>query len=347
MTSPGGRSQDLRNLSSALPQSVPGASQSALSLYDYRSTIFAVRSSLERDKEWIDRSSLKKLLFSEVTDTFGPALTRLFDTWPSSTATALAIFAAENLDIEPGTVIFSGLVNAAILADVENPLPYHGNDHYKQVLMQTMCHIHTHNQISPEELRFSSHQAGLILIAAAIHDLCHDGKGNAGQQYRLEQRSFNAAHPYLKAAGLSQDDLADIEAMVLCTDITQINKQDSPAHLLRKCYLHQEGLAELPYLPPELSRLEGRPELVRMAMVVSISDIANSVGLSFSEGWKQTQRLAQETGAPGFKTIDTYVNFVTGDLGSSVVMTPAGARIYGAGFAAIQKECAEKTPLSA
>jgi hypothetical protein len=347
MASPNGRSQDLRNLSAALPQSVPGASQSALSLYDYRSTIFAVRSALERDKEWIDRSSLKKLLFGEVNDTFGPALSRLFDTWPSSTATALAIFAAENLGIEPGTIIFSGLVNAAILADVENPLPYHGNDHYKQVLMQTMCHIHTHNQISPEDRKFSPHQAGLILIAAAIHDLCHDGKSNADQQYRLEKRSFNAAYPYLKATGLSQDDLADIEAMVLCTDITQISKQDSPAHLLRKCYLHNEGLAELPYLPSDLARLEGRHELVRMAMVVSISDIANSVGLSFSEGWKQTQLLAQENGIPGFKSIDMYTNFVTGELGGSVLMTPAAAKIYGAGFNAIQKECASKLPLRA
>jgi hypothetical protein len=328
----------------SLPVRLPAEAASPVTLEDYKAALHGARLTLARDLLWLERSSLGRLIFGEVTGAYGPALSRLFDTWPAPSAAALALFAAGRLGIAPEHHLFPALIGAALLADVENPLPYHGNDHYKKVLLQTLRLIATQNApgLAPP---FTQQQTMLLMIAACIHDLGHDGRGNGGVRYRLERAALDAARPYLEAAGLAEGDWRDLEVMILCTDIAAAEGAASPAQLLRACHRHFAEGAALPDLPPELARLAGRADLARMAMVLATADIATSAGLSFSEGWKQTQLLSDESGIAALRTVRAFYGFVSGEIGRTVLMTQAGAEIYGPGFAAIERECRARLAL--
>jgi hypothetical protein len=326
---------------------MPGAAQSCISPAEYEAALDEARAALPRDRSWLERSSLEKLIFGEVTETYGLAMTRLFDTWPPPSALALALFLAERFGVTADMAAFPALVNAAILADVESPQAYHNNDHFKKVLLQAARQIATHNHICAAGARFSPHDAMIMMIAACIHDLGHDGAGNAPGgahvPYRLERQSFAAARPYLAAAGLGGDDLLNIQAIVLSTDVSPFGSGESPARLLRLCYLRHEGAeGGMPDMPPELARFAHDPHLTRMAMVMAASDIASSSGLSFSEGLRQSRQLARETGVIAFRSVEALLAFVEGDIGRAVLMTQAGAKIYGPGHEAIRAECARR-----
>lgn len=299
----------------------------------------AARGRLARDLAVLEKSALEDLIFRPETPNFGARMAAFLETWKEPSAAALALFCADRLGIGKtgNTQDFAALAVAGVLAGIENALPYHGNGHYKKVLLLAARHIVTHNRISPPQDRFSPHQAALVLTAALVHDLAHDGKGNgAGDThapFRLEQKAADIARPFLKEAGLPEEDIRDIETMILCTDVTPMGDPAAPARSLERLYRGEDTA-----LPERLTRLRGRPDLVRMAMVLETADIALSSGLSFERGMAEAVLLAKETGIAAIGTAKAFFNFASGPVGAVVTLTPAGRKLYGAGYAAILKE---------
>jgi hypothetical protein len=126
---------------------------------------------------------------------------------------ALAIFVAKYLGTNMPPEIARAVLAASVLGEVENNLPYHNNLHYKKVLFQTARLIAMHNNIyEGTDQTFNCKKIGMLMIAACIHDLGHDGRGNTikgvFEPGRLERRAFKLAFPYLEACGL---DYADLE----------------------------------------------------------------------------------------------------------------------------------------
>lgn len=314
----------------------------------FGTALAAARKNLARDRTDLEKSGLERLVFRPETRDYGTRMASFLETWDRKTrrepsAAALALFCADRLGIRSNTRGFAALAAAGVLADIANPLPYHGNGHYKKVLLQAARQVATHNRISAPGERFSPRQTVLVLTAALLHDLAHDGRGNgAGDShvpYRLEQKAADAARLFLRGAGLPEEDIRDVETMILCTDVTPMGDPAAPAQALKRLYLGEDGGAAL---PERLARLRGRPDLVRMAMVLGTADIAVSSGLTFERGMAEASLLARETGIAAIGTAKAFFNFASGPAGAAVTLTPAGRRLYGPGHAAILREGAAR-----
>lgn len=122
---------------------------------------------------------------------------------------------------------------AAKIASEPNDAAYHSNAHFLDVTAGSIMlgyHAHQNNLID-------DHQYALLITAAFIHDYAHDGIGNAGEQFKLEQRAFEQSKDRLCVAGASNTDLAIIEAMILSTDVSRDYKDNtsrSPADTLKE-----------------------------------------------------------------------------------------------------------------
>ncbi len=132
----------------------------------------------------------------------------------------------------------------------------------------------------------------LLLLAATIHDLGHDGGTNTradpfGQVRTipclLEDRAVALILPAAARAGLAPARQADLIAIVRATDIA-----------LRPALT---ALHDAPGLPPSLlSRLAARPRALRVAALLADADVLASAGLTEASLRTQTARLGAERG---------------------------------------------------
>ena len=204
---------------------------------------------------------------------------------------ALCILAMEHFKIRESAELINCVLLAGVLGEINNDLAYHNNMHYRKVLLQTMRMIAVHNDIYHGTSRaFGSQQIGMLLIAACIHDLGHDGKGNTVkgvfEQGRLEKRSFDLAATYLRAAGLQdQDVLESLRVMILSTEVTPLGDPGNSMSQMKAAYrFHFQGHKSKTHtlnLDPDLSRLQTDSRLTMMSLILHEADIATSAGLTY------------------------------------------------------------------
>ncbi len=190
------------------------------------------------------------------------------------------------------------LLMAAVLGETPHTLPYHNNLHFRKVMLHAARLIGAHKE------PLSAKDVALLLIAACIHDLGHDGSGNVGTDGtyapgRLERRSVEYAAPYLRAAGLDDASLADLETMIVCTDAA---RPDNPA-----CPLTQMRAAAAFHFEPEraghqpgaggeiFNTLKARRDLALLALFLHEADIMNSAGVSCAQTGLETTQFKQES----------------------------------------------------
>jgi len=175
------------------------------------------------------------------------------------------------------------LAVAGILGSEETDLEYHNAEHNLKVSLMAI-------RLCAASTDLTAHDKTKLMIAAAIHDLGHDGKGNMENgvhvPYRLEKQSFELAKPFLKQMGMSDDDLEDIKVMILGTDVSPMESPDAP----------QRRVTEGKNFPPELKRLENNPKLLKMTRMLAIADIACSSSLHPDQTDYETRNVAQEVG---------------------------------------------------
>jgi hypothetical protein len=255
---------------------------------------------------------------------------------------SLCIFAIENLKLDLPPEIQRGVLAAGMLGEVENNLPYHNTLHYKKVLLQVMRLIDAHNRIYDGMAQaFDGRQAGLILMAACIHDLGHDGKGNTikgvFEQGRLERRAFKLAEPYLEACGMGQRDLDDLLVMMLCTDVTPLGDPANPASQMKSAYRYhfmgEKKKIEALNLDPELSALEKNPTLAMMALVLHEADIGTSAGLDYNLTTYESTLYRREMGERQAFPKDV-ANFLR-DVCQREMISDAGKKLFAANMARV------------
>lgn len=231
----------------------------------------------------------------------------LFRSWhlesggPSLPAMILA--AADAFEIDGETPSLKAALVAGLLGEWANALPYHGNVHYKKVLFHAIRLAAAHNEIHEGTDRvLKPGQIALLMAAAAVHDLGHDGKGNGfGETYvrsRLEQYACDLARPYLYAAGFGPMQYDDLETMILCTEVTPIDSPKNPMRQMKTMWRHCFEGAERPVLEGKLRRLYDRPDLVLMAMILHEADLATSAGMTYDATKFETVLFRAEMGFP-------------------------------------------------
>lgn len=275
-----------------------------------------------------DMQALKKdgsVLFASVTtqggDDKGAKLAALFDTWrdaPPST-TAIICAAAVHFDIPPDNRHLKAAIMAGLAAEVDNNNPYHSNHHFREVTATMARLCNAHNELAAggkqETMLLDSDNIAKCLLAAAAHDLMHDGKTNSlngpesHMQYRLENKAIGAIEPFMQLAGMSPRDQEDVRVMIRITDISAPQGGKSPHSILKAA---ASGKADA--LPPELADMARDPVLRAMCTLMSDADLGPSTATTFDFSRKMTTLLSHENPAlaDSNKTLAGFLQFVVG-----------------------------------
>ena len=270
----------------------------------------------------------------------------------SPSLAALVIFALENLKPDLPPEIARAVLAAGVLGEVENNLRYHNNLHYKKVILQIMRLITVHNTIyEGTDRALDGRQAGLLLLAACIHDLGHDGKGNTikgvFEQGRLERRAMDLAQPYFEACGMDARDIAKVRVMILCTDVAPLGDPANPVNQMKAAYryhfLGQKKKIGPLNLDPDLMPLQNDPVLTMMSLILHEADIGTSAGLDYTITAFETSSYKRELGEERAYPRD-IIDFLE-DICQRRMLSAAGERLFAANmariFALAEKEVAD------
>lgn len=249
---------------------------------------------------------------------WGKALSEFFTQWRQDVPPTLPAFlslACSHFEIDRQHPLLPAALTAAVLAEVQHLNSYHNTHHFREVYVMVMRLCATHNRfVEIPHDKFYPTDILLMLIAAAIHDFSHDGKGNFidGKHYpsRLEKKAVAMARPFLQAAGLDEGSLKLVELMVLTTDVSQSPKHESPSSILRKAYeAHYSKKIAMPPLPSSLARLAYDDKLSLMAATLGEADIAPSTGLDYDYSKFATTLVAAESGVmkPAASTLHGFM----------------------------------------
>lgn len=211
--------------------------------------------------------------------------------------------------------LIRGILFSSILAEVPNALLYHNNLHFRKVVLHVVRMIVAHNAMfEGTNHSLDKSQVTALLIAAAIHDLGHQGKGNiTNRKYEMaktEKRSFELAAPYLREAGISEELLCDIRTMLIGTDVSPFGDPISPANQVRAAYEYHYGTAEddeALELCEDLIVLESNADLCMMCLMLHEADIMNSAGLSYEITCQESIFVSKEIGRPHASPEDTLL----------------------------------------
>lgn len=297
---------------------------------------------LERtfDSEYDRVSGVSDLLFGSDMDRFGEQVTKAFAAWENEgggpSLPAMIAHAVERFDLDPGKPTVQAAFLSSILAEYPNFLKYHGNEHYRKVLLHAIRLITVHNKMFKDTNRaLNRDQIAVLLTASCIHDLGHGGVDNLRDGVytpgKMEQYAFDLSKPYFKALDVPDDETGEIETLVFCTDITFFAGDNSPCVRMKKIYKHyfwdddREDVGMM--MMGKLRRYEDNPRLVLMAMLLHEADIATSAGVSYEQTIKETISIMEERGVTtaGPKTV---LAFLREQLGETM-FTEAGKRLYG------------------
>lgn len=202
----------------------------------------------------------------------GKNLADVFRKWRESPPSIAALLcrSAEKLGIGPESAFLRAALLTAIAADVPNANPYHNTHHYREVVCAMTRLLHAHTRC-PNEIQLDKNDMAKCLLAAAGHDLLHDGNANGLTQYRLEDQSFLAMASFMTLAGVSEKHQQDIHTMIRATDISARHGRPSPQTLLKYFYAG-EKIA----LCDGISAAAGDKKLLTMAALLGDADLTPS-----------------------------------------------------------------------
>ncbi len=305
----------------------------------------SVLKNLEKDtqilKSWLQESINPDQSISIATSEIEDAFFRLGHMQgPSITALVLLICDRMKLDISP--VIYQSVLLAALLGDVKTPLAYHNNKHFFKVVVQSARLLLVHHDLFGDtQQALSNEQSALVMLAACVHDLGHDGAGNMVKAIfhpgRLERKSNRIMRGYMQALGLAEEHIKTVETMILTTEVTPLNDPTNPVRQMKAAYRYHyrgdrskvNGLS----LDDDLQALQNNRKLTLMCLLLHEADIATSAGISYSITQHETILYRKEAcGDEG--TPQHVVDFIE-TVCHQQFLSDSGQRLYGANLARI------------
>jgi hypothetical protein len=187
---------------------------------------------------------------------------------------------------EAGDALKKAAVMVAKLADEAYPLAYHNHHHFREVMfLSSFLAVKTEALSDDARLK--------VVISAMGHDLGHDGVGNTKDgvhvPYRLEDIAFGKMAPFLKAAGVRADVMAELKVLVRCTDVSSPKGGRSPHHACKDFLREGTALDN-----DDLALLARDEKLQKMAAILCDADLLPSAGLSLGFLKAQSEALAEE-----------------------------------------------------
>lgn len=307
-----------------------------------RAAFEAVRAGLAGDVESLRGQSRYIFSFEDRTGDVVAMLRRWHRGEYAPSLSAVSVLGIENLGLVLPPEIENGLLVASILGEVEHGGAYHNNLHFRKVLLQAMRMAFVHNRIyAGTDLAFDGRTSGLLMMAACIHDLGHDGKGNyvGGVLVpgRLEKKSFELARPYLEQCGVKPDDLEMVRVMLRCTEVVPLRSASSPINQMKAAYRYHYAGGDNLQFDPDFSILRDDKDLVMLAAVLHEADIATSAGLSYEMTIFESGLFEKENGG-GVPSPSDILDFLGEDVCQGQMTTEAGKALYSDNMARIIKD---------
>lgn len=257
---------------------------------------------------------------------------------------ALIAFTRDRLNLNISPDLSHSLALAALLSDVKNTVPYHNNLHFKKVVFQAIRLIVSHNDLfGGSKKALSDADIALLLLAACIHDLGHDGTGNmlrgVFKQSRLEQQSLDILIPYLEKTGLTpdSDEVSALNVMILSTDVTPINDLGNPMNQMKAAYrfhyLGDNQKVDSLHLDGNMKPLQKNEKLSLMSLLLHEADIATSAGVSYQITQHETILYREEVCEDG--ACPQHVVDFLNNICQRQFLSEAGQRLFGANMARI------------
>lgn len=278
------------------------------------------------------------VLFDDYREMFGGAngakLADLFQDWrdadraPSICSILLAV--SDQHDIDQNSPVFQAALLTGIAADITLDNPYHDNNHFREVVAATVRIINTNNELFATETKdviwIGPQTAAKVLLAAAGHDLNHDGTGNSQggehQQYRLEQQSIDTMMPFMQAVGLDDETVEDVQVIIRVTDVSTTENGTSPhAYMKQAAKTAQSGEdIDRESLPEDLRKLATDKMLLQIASILSDADLSPSAATTYDFNQRMSELLQKEI--PGMKvgpsSTDFFCKFIVGGEFTSI-----------------------------
>lgn len=331
--------QTLQSLQAVIGTIPPESSWGAVSglsrrLHEIEETLSADLAILHEEADFIFSADLDPAVYTrQVTDLFQ----RWHRTGKAPSLCAIAIFGMQNSGMDADDPLAPAVMMAGLLGEVDSSLPYHSNMHFRKVLLQTISLAAVHNDMYDGQVReLQRDHVALLIVAACIHDLGHDGKSNtAGGTYmpsRAEKRSFGLAKPYLAAAGLDEAELEDILVMLIATDVSSLEKRASPAEQMKQAYRYHFLKGAAVSLDGGLEILQKRADLVTSSLLLHEADLSTSAGLEYGITTFETA-LHREESAGDRARPSHVVSFLEKICGG--MLSDAGKKLYAANMQTI------------
>lgn len=202
---------------------------------------------------------------------------------------------SQAINLPEGHPMLMPLLMAAILGGVPMLQEFHSHHHTREVVCIASILALLHNTQKP--FTDSKTRLAEIIIAACIHDFAHDGQGNRANNnhtpMRLENRALAKAEPYMEAVDIPDASWQRIKAMVLATDVSKGDADDtSPAEWMRKAFLGEALATDCPVV---LQPFFTDRELATQAALLEDADLGTSAGMPYEFARRMTALIAQET----------------------------------------------------
>ncbi len=161
---------------------------------------------------------------------------------------------------------------------------YHNAQHFLEVMLSALYLARL--------ARFDARRSARVATAGLIHDFHHDGTRGSVAPFRLETLATEKAQPYLRAAGVEDEEYQRLQALVLATDPTV------GVPFARACWArHAAGVPVTrlaPGMPAALGRLLTEAELAHEAVLLTEADVLPSIGLTLEHAEQLQASLASE-----------------------------------------------------
>lgn len=331
MSFSGGMLGDLTNGDCA---AVEGVSAADLELFSSVAVDSAAK--LQSDMDNLHQYGAESLIIDPDVERYGEQVGEVFSNWNRPSLLSLVHLAVDIFDLDKGADVTSAAYACAVLGEIENPQAFHGNEHYRKVLLLLLSLLQTHNQhYAGSDLELNVQELAMIIAAACVHDVGHDGKGNGRGSdhipYRLERGSYQHVEPYLKHLNIDQEICERILVLLLCTDVSSpepgkiLSPVDKMVAQYGKWFMSNEKSE--PALPQELSILKADKKLSVMTVLLHTADIAISAGLSYERLKEESKLLQEETGLDIIGTPEGYQLFMQA-IGKNILLSQAGQTLY-------------------
>ncbi len=257
---------------------------------------------------------------------------------------SIVCFALDFLEIDLAPDMLQALLSASLIGSIDNGLSYHNAAHFSKVLLQVLRLTSAHNRLFEKSNNMLSHdEIALLMIAACIHDIGHDGKGNTLQGKhttgRLEQQSVDIFLPYMNACGFDEesDECVLLRALVLSTDVSPPGSETCPAMQAKAAYHYhfiQESASPLRLnLDDSLVLLEKDRKAALMAVLLHEADLATSAGVSYDVTAFESICIHDEAGLAPARP-HNIVNFIQ-KICQRKFLSDAGQKLFAANLARI------------